>query len=159
MTDNKFYVPDIEEFHVGFEYQYLRRCYAGVSDEDKSKLPWIWITRSLYSTTLTHFADDLIREAVRVKYLDFADIESLGFASQHLIDLREDELAYIDGFILDIEKNKDILLYLSDDNIIDIYERIMYNEATGNWSSRCLFSGTIKNKSELQVLLKQLGIV
>jgi hypothetical protein len=54
----KYYTPEIEEFHVGFEYEY--------NYEEG-------ITRVLGTN------DTVDTEEVRVKYLDKEDIESLGF--------------------------------------------------------------------------------
>lgn len=57
---NKYYTPEIEEFHVGFEY-YLK------GENNKRIL----------STNCT-----VDTELSRVKYLDKEDIESLGFEGQ-----------------------------------------------------------------------------
>lgn len=67
---SKYYTPEIEEFHVGFECEY------------KST-----INNNTYWTSLKlekeHFSDDHyynpFRLFLRVKYLDKEDIESLGF--------------------------------------------------------------------------------
>jgi len=74
----------------------------------------------------------------RVKYLDREDIESLGFEYQGDFDSWE---RYSSEKYLIATSGNDT------DNFITI-------ETQGN----TLFIGTIKNKSELKVLLKQLGI-
>lgn len=61
--ENKYYVPDISEFHVGFEYEWL--CTAGNKWLKKVYKEGIFLEESL--------------ENCRVKYLDKEDIESLGF--------------------------------------------------------------------------------
>jgi hypothetical protein len=63
MEDNKYYIPQIEEFHVGFEYELedpiTKLWVKFIFEEDK-----LWFVKS---------------NKVRVKYLDKSDIESLGF--------------------------------------------------------------------------------
>ena len=73
----------------------------------------------------------------RVKYLDREDIESLGWELGWKMGLNEDSFTY-----------KDNQLYWQDNQWIQIYD----------WDSKIIFQGTIKNKSELKRLLKQLGI-
>lgn len=69
--DKKFYVPEIEEFHVGFEYEF--RTLEG------------WKKKTMSWNDYPSYAGDYIGEAIketdgiRVKYLDREDIESLGF--------------------------------------------------------------------------------
>ena len=68
---SKYYTPKIEEFHVGFEYEWYLEF----------KNNWV---KSKYEATdfLDHdgicFFDDY-KTRVRVKYLDQEDIDSLGF--------------------------------------------------------------------------------
>lgn len=70
--DKKFYVPDITEFHVGFEYQQKNKLgewkdltitNGGSEYPDYDQLDYVtwWL------------------EDIRVKYLDKEDIESLGW--------------------------------------------------------------------------------
>jgi len=70
----------------------------------------------------------------RVKHLDREDIESLGWAVGRL------PWQYFDGIhnLVYLKNNKYSINHIADEV--------------------CLFYGTIKNKSELKVLLKQLGI-
>lgn len=65
----KYYTPELEEFHVGFEYevQSIENAHWG---------------KVICSSGFGAFDDDindLEEERIRVKYLDKADIESLGF--------------------------------------------------------------------------------
>ena len=66
--ENKYYTPSIEEFHVGFEYEW--KCSGTHTD---------WI-KSVCNTSMHPLDIDCIRvNNYRVKYLDKEDIESLGF--------------------------------------------------------------------------------
>ena len=70
--ENKYYVPNITEFHVGFEYQ-----IEDLGDDGKSK---VWRDQIFEGEeTRTYFIEELSRKEIRVKYLDKEDIESLGF--------------------------------------------------------------------------------
>ena len=140
---NKYYTPEIEEFCVGFECE-IQSSWG----MQKGIYPSI-----LREDTLTGFQLQKIGETetlkkvisgIRVKYLDKKDIESLGFSyykthpgmEQMEFDKGEYELTYDPNF-----KGKQWL-------------RINL-EGEGDVT---LFSGSIKNKSELKVLLKQLNI-
>lgn len=118
--ENKYYTPTIEEFHVGFEYEYK---YS-----DKG-----W-TFKVYEPHFT-INNVEVEEYCRVKHLDKEDIESLGF-EQIEYDTYKKENIYI-------ELNMEYKTFIS---------------AIKQGESSILFQGTIKNKSELKKLLKQLGI-
>jgi len=67
---DKYYIPKIEEFHIGFEYE-----------EQVDRDEWINITIAEVCE-LEFIADDLEHNqglSIRVKYLDQVDLESLGF--------------------------------------------------------------------------------
>ena len=116
--EHKYYIPEISEFHIGFEYECKEAdgwkgwiCYR-VDEQD---------------------ALDIQFERVRVKYLDEEDFRSLGFIESPRGDRWDKD---------------DIQIYhtTSDPAHIEIYS----NRGED-------FVGTIKNKSELKRLLKQLG--
>jgi hypothetical protein len=139
----KYYTPTIEEFHVGFEYQ-----HNGASTKPKEEQEWseTRIANGLVVEGAEYdMSDDppenereARRNGFRVKHLDREDIESLG-DTKH-----EGSLTYFTN-----NEVSPMTIDLSDMPIIKIVD-IM--------SSRQLFSGTIKNKSELKRLLKQLGL-
>ena len=145
----KYYTPELEEFHVGFEFEYNKGgdnwvkhtsgnhdfrdgiIDVGVGETDDA----------LYNP----FHMGISEREFRVKHLDREDIESLGWVSGESYGmscyLRTDEngVAIIDGYQLDFHSWE----------LVEIYQ-----ESTSDLK----FSGTIKNKSELKKLLKQLGI-
>lgn len=128
-TMKKYYTPEIEEFHVGFEFE------AKTSNDT-------WVKTAFNNLRLINqMVDVLIKEEVRVKYLDRGDIESLGFKHSH------HSTSYTN--------------YFEKDNIeisVDSKSKRLRVKRLFKISNDLLFKGTIKNKSELKKLLKQLGI-
>lgn len=150
--DNKYYTPTIEEFHVGFEcemknssdepFEWEPFKIIGVDDGIMGKnalMDW-----SFYDTR-----NAIEDKSIRVKYLDKEDIESLGWEN---IEDRGMSENYGYSFQKPIE-------YFSGGVA---YYRLRYWFTTHRVRIEPLggpiFDGTIKNKSELKVLLKQLGI-
>lgn len=130
---DKHYIPELEEFYVGFEYECLFhfndwRSHTYGSEEEVE----------VYGTKELDYLKRHIKN-FRVKYLDREDIESLGFK----IDA---DYKSINSVIF----SKDDYTILQSD-ITEILISDSFNETT-------LFNGRIKNKSELKKLLKQLGI-
>lgn len=139
---NKYYTPDISEFHKGFEFEWFqnefeKEKYAITTDDD------------------LEIIDDEIREGkIRVKLLDREDVKSLEFEFYS-------ELG--NG------KNKTITRYWSQELYCSLMycqeSTNMLIERLGKESNDALvssmyrvFKGKIKNKSELQKLLIQLDI-
>jgi len=138
MTDEeKYYVPDISEFYFSFN--------DGDSDD---VLNMKCIMEAYQSGRKPEF---------RVKYLDKEDIESFGFEPQFIPDIFTEEEELREGFSKSVMSTKSINIFQKGE-LIQIYEQIVYNEDSGNWTSCTLFQGRIKNKSELKKLLRQLGI-
>ena len=69
MNDERYYTPEPEEFHVGFEYEW--RSYAGCQWKKELEGEANYLTE-----VLTEF---LPSGNCRVKYIDREDIESLGW--------------------------------------------------------------------------------
>ena len=136
MENNKYYVPEKEEFCIGFIFEELD------FDEVESE---VFIKKTIEHPDEIYYVISGI--TVRVKHLDQEDIESLGweFVKKHPgTECYDFEISDIK---LDVDfdaKNKmHVRIYLSSED----YE----NELN-------LFSGTIKNKSELEKLMSQLNI-
>lgn len=135
MRDTKYYTPSIEEFHVGFEYEEFHReplmeegFWSNCKIEEDFATPPI-----IYGIFCCH---------IRVKYLDQDDILELGWS----IDKEESEF-----FKDTIYKMGNQWMWEDDDgDLIISQSAYVPNEA--------IFIGTIKNKSELKVLMKQLGV-
>lgn len=163
---NKYYTPTIEEFHIGFEYETYElyetpnRWKINIFGEEHMELDHIVFLLMEHP------------DMIRVKYLDKEDIESLGFICE---EENEDSSFY--KYSKDSYNNSKIILnhYIwttginndfTEHNKIKIY-RTGGEPLTLRRNSivekipidRDMLSlSTIKNKSELKVLLKQLGI-
>ncbi len=132
--ESKYYTPSIEEFHIGFEYELLKK----VSRYDNH---WRFeILKKIFVPTKANRDFDWIRlqidledKEIRVKHLDKGDIESLGWKHGPR------ETFYEKG---------EYQLYEYDLGYIHIYDG----------EANFVFRGTTKNKSELAKLMKQLNI-
>jgi hypothetical protein len=129
--ENKYYTPELEEFHVGFEYQEL----WGLENINEEWLPQIYDENDSIRT---------LCETLRVKCLDREDIESLGW--KYVPDLSEG-----DGNMrwYGLFKLNEFTITLG---LIEGSEIIRKGKNT-------IFEGVIKNKSELKKLMKQLNIL
>jgi len=173
---NKYYVPDITEFHIGLEYEVkdiFKRDYDNEVTCSKDFLGkliscypgdfWLmdngWKKEKFGSySTISNYIDWAFKEemlepiisGLRVKYLDREDIENLGFKyNANYADLPEL------GFIKETDNKTQYLLFYNTENNTLRIERIF---DCGTGKEDYLFNGIIKNKSELKVLLKQLKI-
>lgn len=136
---DKYYVPGLEEFHVGFEYEFKERFQDGSvkTQEDFDNAKWInqtikvgdlpYIERTLKGKTALNKIC-----GIRVKYLDQEDIESLGWNG-------------IDKLYIKYQYR----LLISYNYNIKIYNEFLKEN---------IFNGVIKNKSQLKKLMKQLNI-
>ncbi len=137
--EDKYYTPELEEFHLGFEYE----VYASNGNEDKW-IPSTWgIFQSLeYFRDLEYTLERAYRvkeEFTRVKYLDKEDIESLGW----ILDNRGMNYSHYNSKYLMQVYNTDIRIY---------------NPGKENGTYTNQLNLKINNKSELKKLMKQLGI-
>lgn len=149
--ENKYYTPQIEEFCVGFEYEFKvyrtnvwREFKFLINDE---------------FTCLYDFEEDLYR--CRVKYLSAEDIVDLGFVKTKEYS---DEIVFQKN-ISDYEFIE-LTFHLDDDYNITAEKwnqskmaakKLPINEV--NWQSYIIFRGVIKNKHELQTILKQIRVL
>ena len=138
---SKYYMPDIEDLYVGFEHE--------IEVEGR------WFLKIQLPDSLSVLYEMIKEDTIRVKYLDREDIESLGweyFGYNNLTDLVEFRL---DQFILSVGESE---------NTISVYRKLLVQtkeKPEGFFSDDYLhqiYEGNIKNKSELKVLMKQLGI-
>ena len=165
--ENKYYKPDIEEFHVGFEYE--------VEDLHDNLIDRCW-RRQVFEGEDATIREWLETNDVRVKYLDKEDIESLGFeakdrngygsAEDHFL-LEEKEYGVgIKKGILSIhlkdhmggnygKGSEYILINPIPESNYQLYSMQYFGDSSFKIST--LFKGTIKNKSELKRVLKTIG--
>jgi len=133
---NKYYTPSLDEFHVGFEYE------NWVKGRGWTKR----IVEVLGRIPINERISSLVHDDYRVKYLDKEDVESLGFIqnknSLYIQKQYDIQKGSIDIMLLSDGGRDKSCLYIKHDGLKDI-----------------VFSGTIKNKSELKKLLHQLQII
>lgn len=150
--ENKYYTPDLTEFHIGFEYEFLQ--HHGSPEQE-----WVSLTLTQISDgeddarlgltlkALENYDNVYIRNAWRVKYLDQSDIESFGFKEDYD----------------DAEGNVWFRLSSNDRWRLNFMEHTANNiwivDDTDESYDDTVFKGVIKNKSELNKLLKQLNII
>lgn len=136
--ENKYYQPDISEFHIGFEYEVFD--WGGWKKQTYNQNSFLQV----YQDGEYEF-ESIEPNYIRVKYLDREDIESLGFEYYDYIPQGDGDYRWWDGYT----KNE---YHIAHSNQWAIYNvTIRKNNST-------LFEGKIKNKSELIKLLKQLSI-
>ena len=130
---NKYYVPDITEFRVGFGYEHLH----SINKE--------WINETVTpNNRLNCFEDYLSTNQIRVKYLDKSDIESFGFEFNKTFQ----------NFIIVTDSNDTIFL-----NMYSDYNVLIGKDYGMGCKESILFKGIIKNKSELQQVLKMIRVI
>lgn len=143
---NKYYAPTIDEFCVGFEYEMLDPDFQGQSDGNQWKFKYC-DKKDLKSIieNWKYYQD------YRIKYLDREDIESIGWLLNKentiycVYSLSDKNTSSSFGYILEFSQNP---------NTFNIKIAEYYN---GEFQQ--VFLGSIKNKSELKKLMKQLNIV
>ena len=149
--NDKYYTPEIEEFHMGFEFE--------VNDTDEGWTKEIFCSgegRKIDSISkLTEFSWSTLgiikfEDAYRVKYLDKEDVESLGFTTNKLKywEIQDDSIIY---------KLKNYTLVFWHSAYKSKYKTNVYIRQETGLGQHC-FKGEIKNKSELKRLLKQLQL-
>ena len=135
--DKKFYVPSIEEFYVGFEYEV---------DYGNNN----WVKESIDFAPQVVTLPYMRLDNIRVKYLDQSDIEELGFTYKgKTIDVWFEKEGNFDMGTWTSYKCQ--LHYGLHDNRLFIDMIDMSDEIR-------VFNGIVKNKSELKKVLNMLNI-
>jgi len=133
--ENKYYTPSIEEFHKGFNYEFLD-TFGDWTSDFKDLFYWESLPK------------DLEQGKIRVKYLDRKDVLSTVFVSDITKEFQKPDLVVCETtekschsyykLVYSI-KNRHLELYDCEDDL--------------------LFTGTIKNKSEFKQILQWTGIL
>lgn len=132
--ENKYYTPTIEEFHVGFECEYTNGRMQN----------WMQTTIQ-FAPSDNFFKHFFLTNEIRVKCLDREDAGSLGWIFDNNFSIGFIRLE--NGYSYSIAG-----IYGTE------YDSISISEINEKGIIQFLFHGRIKNKSELQKLLVQLGI-
>ena len=157
MEESKYYTPGIEEFCVGFEFE---ERYLGWKDKWSG-----WSKRTINNLinldTFNRFIhkdfkyyEDIKEYEFRVKYLDSQDIIDCGFETSEDWSFKGSE-----GFVKEAEDSlgnmrEEYAISLMDNNTVTIMK---YTDFTR--LPNVIFRGTIKNKHELQTILKMIGVL
>lgn len=144
LENNKFYVPSIEEFHVGFEYEYYGdpipnpdRWYKAIFKDEYGMI----------NNRLIEYSKPLIR----TKYLDQEDIESLGF--------KEDSWTERTNWVWLSNDRRFILFYIPKIYKLTITDTNRgFKETSGKYYHHQMFEGIVKNKSVLKQVFKMIGV-
>ena len=142
--ENKYYLPKIEELHIGFE------CEINQSEINKNFKWCEYVIGTDYETiTIARDVSEVNKNGIRVKYLDRQDIESFGFICAGIGEYQK------------LDDNTDDFIIVDTNFVDDLNVRICYEKSTGeNVSTEyTMFDGAIKNKSEFKKLLIQLNII
>lgn len=148
----KYYTPSIEEFSIGFEFEeeFKNPDWYKLSNPPKDVYEFVKL-RLDTSHSISRIVSKIKSGKVRVKYLDSEDLIELGF-QMHTTSYAP------------VYKKDNILISFSWDNKRIEISRILFHnkdiESSYEFTGReeKLFSGIIKNKSELKKLLNQLEI-
>jgi len=125
----KYYTPVKKEFHRGFECE--------VRDGD---------TWNKIKCNIIPYGHLTLVDLYRVKYLDKEDIESLGW--------KHNSYSTFPNGVIEVFKLKHYVFSYYRDEYSTVFEYTILDELR----NRRLYLGEIQNKSELKVLMKQLGI-
>lgn len=145
--NDKFYTPDISEFHVGFE------CENFNFIEGKFK-PFVIDVFRLHEI-LDHELEDYFEPThYRVKFLDQQDIEECGFELDKIVlqEFYKEKEVYVKPDVYGYMIWKVRCQHRPDTHWFRIEALFEDNE----WS--VLFEGKIKNKSQLKMILNMIEI-
>ena len=146
--NNKYYSPEIKDLLMLQEVEYL---YEG--EWLKGGVTGITVFElTIHNELLDKIAHVNynpydIKPIVRVKYLCQEDIEDLGFVSNRPYD---GEYRSRSNIRWDCRAETLKLTHNDENNWIEL-------RIDANYGQEYLFQGTVKNKSELKVILKQIG--
>jgi hypothetical protein len=152
--DGKYYTPEISEFFVGFEYEELEFVYTDRGWYTKKEMNWVTKSYKCADYLEMYYLQEKVkrgiyRDVIRCKYLDSQDIVDLGFTDITPKRYAE-ELDYKEAKLFKLDEYTFLFYNLKTHKMV-----IDNGESYGDRNT--YFQGYIKNKSELQKLLKQLN--
>lgn len=138
--DNKYYTPTLEEFHVGFRYEFTINLHHPAE--------YVWEDMELGDNELTNIQFHIERGEIRVKYLDQDDLEELGWEL--------DQCTGKDGCQYYITRGFDTIasLVVGSRELSYIGEHCILIDAFKRGS----FEGSCKNYNEMKKLMQMLNI-
>ena len=158
MEDLKYYTPEIEEFYIGFECEWQCKIREETWNKQVFDMDLISIAYDAWEHSDEEDPDGPYSEQFRVKFLDSADIESLGWK---LLETKKSDFT---GKNLSTYKiNREVGFNTGEDYFLTELDRknsfTMKIDSYGSWAtSSHQINITIKNKSELKKLMQMLNI-
>lgn len=156
--EDKYYIPKIEEFRAGFEFElqeYTHDEPTGGWNEAMFGRLLIHNEGGMYSTDLKDVARWIKDDDVRVKYLDREDIESLKW--EHDQTTKDGAVFYI-GTLMD-EKQWMLTCYNAILRKGEDYTYLSIVDVNDKYNSSNSFQGIVKNKSTLKQVMNMLNII
>ena len=146
---DKYYTPNIEEFHIGFRYEGLYKQKWTKLVKPPADLPMEWFKCMLdTSHSISKIIYDIKGERIRVKYLDNADIQELGWKL-----ISEEVKPYSHWCRFKYKKLWELTVQLNDKYISRTLNiRSISTNAKGNIRLKC------KNYNELKKIMQMLNI-
>jgi len=148
----KYYIPDISEFYIGFEYE----------ERGEPQIFSLVFENDIEGDSQTKFSLDAGN--IRVKCLDTKDIQSFGF-KPITEDDRKKYAEYLMGGEMFIVKSThrnnyelDVLLQFTGEYVIISKEPKKALRGYGRNYLNTVFEGKVKNKSAMKILMNQLNI-
>ena len=166
--ESKYYVPEISEFYVGFEFEYRDPAWEGREEfqpcvvKDSQTLRFTTNLNSIdgfnevdFEHLLSNIEYEIAHNNIRVKYLDTSDIEEEGFKfvgkEEYLFEKDIDEYSHLE---VDFDP-EELTIVITELYQAKLTARILHRETR---EYNVLFNGKIKNKSEFKKVLKMLDI-
>jgi len=140
---SKYYVPNLEELHVGYI------CEVKNSSDDEY---FDWEDQLIEKSDLMYINNWLNWNELRTKYLDVFDLESLGCKYKreykNNLDFEKGNI-YTNGFFL---------TYNTETLMLKIQKNKGNFDNSGTPKSECVFEGKVKSINELKLIFKMLEI-
>lgn len=158
-TDNEYYTPSIEEFHPGFEYEFLE----DIREVDPSQKPAHkfhvfmkkvgerWVKDIVRTEDSLEKYDELIRfKCVRVKRLSHECILECGW------EVVKSKNQYGTRFYITGRRSPYVIRITNGGHVLIV--RNQYDQDGKYESDEAVFEGKLQNINELRTIMKQVGI-
>jgi len=143
---NKYYIPEYSDIYIGQDLYTINGHKIDLSTVDS--LTAFLQYQNFYKDCEGNITYGINLENYRLKYLDHIDIEELGFK----LIFNDVGIEYWKLGNFELRTDVDLGTYIDSDNLYSIF----YNPYGKQYN--CVFSGVIKNKSELKKILNMLNI-